>query len=163
MKSHTGACTSFGRGVVLPRSSKQKLNTKSSTEAELIGMSDSVPYSLWTVYFLRSQGFDIASNILFQDNESTIKLEKNGRRSAGIKSRHINIRYFWVKDCCDRNEIDIVYCPTYKILGHFFTKPLQGELFRLFRDILLGIKHISVLDELSKPARKERVGPGGSN
>ena len=163
MKSHTGACTSFGRGVVLHRSSKQKLNTKSSTEAELIGMSDSVPYNLWTVYFLRSQGIKVSSNILFQDNQSAIKLEKNGRRSAGIKSRHINIRYFWIKDCVDREEIEVVYCPTNRMLADFFTKPLQGELFRLFRDVLMGVKHISVLDELPIPARKERVGPKGSN
>ena len=150
MKSHTGACTSFGLGIILPRSSKQKLNTKSSTEAELVGMSDSVPYSLWAVYFLRSQGYDVDHNVLFQDNQSAIKLEKNGRRSAGIKSRHINIRYFWVKDCVDRNEIDIVYCPTHKMLADVFTKPLQEELFRLFRDVMMGVKRISILDELSE-------------
>ena len=94
MRNHTGGCSSFGTGVVLSRSSKQKLNAKSSTEAELIGVSDVLPYNLWTLYFLQSQGYNLDDNTVFQDNESAIRLEKNGRRSAGIKSRHINIRFF---------------------------------------------------------------------
>ena len=39
MKSHTGGVVSFGTGAVMSKSSKQKLNTKSSTEAELVGAS----------------------------------------------------------------------------------------------------------------------------
>ena len=46
MKSHRGATTSFGRGVIGTKSSKQKLNTKSSTEAELVGVSDYLPYCI---------------------------------------------------------------------------------------------------------------------
>lgn len=58
MRSHTGGCSSFGSGVVMSRSSKQKLNSKSSTEAEVIGVSDILPYNLWTVYFLKVQIYD---------------------------------------------------------------------------------------------------------
>ena len=143
MRSHSGGCSSFGNGVVTARSSKQKLNSKSSTEAEVIGVSDILPYNLWTIYFLEAQGYELSNNILYQDNQSAIRLEKNGLKSAGSKSRHIDIRFFWIKDCADREEITIIYCPTYMMLADFLTKPLQGKLFQIFRDVIMGIKHVS--------------------
>ena len=158
MRSHTGGCSSFGNGVVMSRSSKQKLNSKSSTEAEVIGVSDILPYNLWTIYFLEAQGYELSENILYQNNQSAIRLEKNGLKSAGSKSRHINIRFFWIKDCAMREEITIIYCPTYRMLADFLTKPLQGKLFQIFRDVIMGIKHVSYLDDLIGLPRKERVG-----
>ena len=158
MKSHTGGCTSFGTGMVMSRSSKQKLNSKSSTEAEVIGVSDMLPYNLWTIYFLGEQGYDVNDHTLYQDNQSAILMETNGRRSAGPRSRHINIRFFWIKDCAEREGINIIHCPTYRMVADFLTKPLQGELFRTFRDVIMGIRHVSALDELLGSPRKERVG-----
>ena len=56
MKSHTGAYMSLGIGAAYANSSKQKLNTRSSTEAELVGSDDSMPQIVWTQYFLEEQG-----------------------------------------------------------------------------------------------------------
>jgi hypothetical protein len=98
MKSHTGGVISFGTGGILCKSTKQKLNTKSSTEAELVGASDYLPNTIWVKMFLDKQGFVLTDNVFHQDNESTIKLEKNGRSSAGQRSRHIDVLYFWMKD-----------------------------------------------------------------
>lgn len=94
IRSHTGGCISFGRGMVCCRSTKQKLNTKSSTEAELVGMNDVLPFIIWTKYFVEAQGHEIENNIIYQDKQSAMLMELNGRRSAGRQSRHINIRYF---------------------------------------------------------------------
>jgi hypothetical protein len=52
MKSHTGGAISFGTGTVMSKSSKQKLNTKSSTEAEVVGASDYLPNTIWLKYFM---------------------------------------------------------------------------------------------------------------
>ena len=71
-------------------SRKQKLNTKSSTEAELVGIDDVMPQILWTRYFLMGQGFNVTDNILYQENKSTIKLATNGRVSSGKRTRHVN-------------------------------------------------------------------------
>ena len=91
MKSHTGGVMSFGTGVIHARSNKHKLNTKSSTEAEVVRVSDYLPFNIWVRMFMEEQGYQLRQNIIYQDNESAIKLEKNGRMSCGQKSRHINI------------------------------------------------------------------------
>ena len=52
---------------------------------------------------------------------------------------------FWVKDRVDKKEVRIEYCPTTLMLADYFTKPLQGNLFRRFRDVIMGHKHINDL------------------
>ena len=129
MKSHTGGIISFGIGGLIGKSLKQKLNTKSSTEAELVGASDYLTHTLWVRLFMEAQGYAITENYFEQDNESAIKLEKNGRLSAGPKSRHIDIRHFWIKDRVRDAGITVRHCPTLQMIGDFFTKPLEGALF----------------------------------
>jgi hypothetical protein len=139
MKSHTGGVMSFGHGVVNAKSLKQKLNVKSSTEAEVVGASDYLPWVIWVVKFMHHQGFDMKSNIFYQDNLSAIKIEKNGRKSCGQKSRHIDIRYFFIKDVLKRENITLEHCPTEDMIADFYTKPLQGSLFRKMRNYIMGI------------------------
>jgi hypothetical protein len=67
---------SMGAGVIYGSSTRQKLTTKSSTEAELVGASDVMPQVLWTRYFLEAQGYGISENIVYQDNKSAILFEK---------------------------------------------------------------------------------------
>jgi len=77
--------------------------------------------------------------------------------SAGQKSRHINIRYFWIKDQTKGMDINIRHCPTLAMLADFFTKPLSGNLFRKFRDVILGYKPVSSLRETMPHEVEERV------
>eukprot|EP00957_Ditylum_brightwellii_P087193 6636771-Ditylum_brightwellii.AAC.1 len=76
MRSHTGSVMSFGLGIVHGRASKQKLNTKSSTEAEVVGVSEYIPYNIWLIHFLNHQGYMIMNNTLYQDNQSAIRMKK---------------------------------------------------------------------------------------
>ena len=138
MKSHTGGLLSYGKGAIQTVSRKQKLNTKSSTQAELVGADDILSSLLWTRYFMEAQGYK-QNPTLMQDNTSAILLEKNGYESVGRQSRHINIRYFHIKDCYDRQELDIKYCPTDKMVGDYFTKPLQGKKFYEFRKMIMNL------------------------
>ena len=159
MRSHTGGVIPFGFGSILCKSSKQKLNTKSSTEAELVGASDYLPNTSWVMNFMKAQGYPILSSQFAQDNESAIKLERNGRASAGQRSRHIDIRHFWITDRLHLDDIHIIHCPTESMLADFLTKPLQGNLFRRFRGVFLGHNHISSLARLPpSTGPEERVG-----
>jgi hypothetical protein len=68
MRGHTGGGITIGRGFSLSVSTKQKLNTKSLTENELVGVDDMMPIILWTCYPLLSQGYGVIENLLLQDN-----------------------------------------------------------------------------------------------
>ncbi|CAJ1929674.1 unnamed protein product [Cylindrotheca closterium] len=126
-KSHTGGTLSFGGGAAQVMSKKQKLNSRSSTEAELIAVDDVVMMILWTKLFMEKK-------ILYQDSKSAILLEENGCKSAGKRSRAINIRYFSITDQVEKGNVKIKYCPTDDMIADFMTKPLQGEKFCKSRD-----------------------------
>ena len=91
MKSHTDGMIYMGRGALYSDSNKHKLNTKNSTEAELVGVDNLMPQILWMQYFLEAQGMKVYDNVVYQDNNSAMKLEMNGRSSIGKKIRHIDI------------------------------------------------------------------------
>ena len=59
MGRHAGATMSFGRGSVLSMSKNKKINTKSSTEAELIWADNALPQMFWTKYFIEAQGYGV--------------------------------------------------------------------------------------------------------
>ena len=145
MKSQTGGAMCLGLGVLHGKSTKQKLNVKSSTEAELVGISDYLPYNMWLMIFMSAKGYEIVDNALHQDNQSTILMLKNGRNSCTGNSRQTHIRYFFVKDRVEKGEVKIKYCPTLQMVADLFTKPLQGALFNKFRDVIMGCKPISTL------------------
>ena len=157
MKSHTGGTTSLGVGTVSSKSSAQRLNVKSATEAELVAMSEYLPYDIWIKNFLIEQGYDVNENTMFQDNQSAIRMEINGRNSCTGNSRHIDIRYFFVKDRVDKKEVSIKYCPTEKMLADYFTKPLNGNRFRVLRGIIMGHNEIDKIEQLALEERVENT------
>ena len=107
--------------------------------AELIGVHDVLPQMLWTLRFLQGQGVKVNGTILYQDNKSAILLEKNGQGSSSRRTRHIQLRYYFVKEHVDNGTIRIEYCPTKEMRGDYFTKPLQGSLFYKQRDDVMNI------------------------
>ena len=103
--------------------------------------------------------FTIKKNVLYQDNESAIKIEDNGKTSSGQKTKHMDNKYFWIKDRLQYEVFKVEYLPTENMTADFFTKPLQGALFKIFRDIVLGYKQISTLHENDEDSSyQERVG-----
>ncbi len=111
---------------------------KCSTEGELVGVDDIMPIIIWTRQFLLEQGYGIVENLLLQDNKSSILLERNGKGSSGKRTRHINIRYFFITDRVNMKEVSIEWCPTKDMVADFMTKPLQGSHFKRLRDIIMG-------------------------
>ena len=132
MKSHTGVFITLGKGAFYCRSSKQKLVTKSSTEAELVGISDALPQIICFKHFLEAQGYPIMPARIWKDNMSTICLAKTGR-SCSERSRHIEIRFFWIHDFLASGQVTLEHLHTDKMIADMFTKPLQGSKFKNFR------------------------------
>jgi hypothetical protein len=106
MKGHTRGSMTFGEGSIYGTPTQQKINSHSSTEAELIGVNDVMPH--------------------FQ---SAMLLEKNGKGLGSKRTKHIDIWYFFDTDRVLSNGISIEYYPTGDMTTNFFIKPLQGSLF----------------------------------
>ncbi len=138
-KGHTGGVVTFGvgSGPIQTKSVKQKIMSKSSAESELIALSDYAPHGIAAREFMKGQGYVMEPLDIRQDNMSTIALIKRGYPHSD-KSRHINIRYFFLKDLIERKEVQITYTPSSTMVADILTKPLQGSLFRRIRDILLS-------------------------
>jgi hypothetical protein len=131
-RSHTGAIMSLGKGSVIDTSKEQKINTRSSTESELVGADDSISQIMWTRYFLEEQGYNVEECILHQDNTSAMLHETNGKQSSSKRTKHIRVIYLFIKDRVNNGDITLKHCPTGEMLADHFTKPLQGALFRKF-------------------------------
>ena len=82
-----------GKGAVMSSLNIMKCNTQSSTEIELI----SVHYLI----FIECQGYNVDEYIVFQDNMSSLLLEKNGRMTSSKRTKHIKAKYFLIKDNYD--------------------------------------------------------------
>jgi hypothetical protein len=80
----------------LDKSTKHKLNTRSSTESEIVAVDNLIPQILWVCLFMMAQGFAASDNILYQDNKSAMLLETNGRASSSKHTRHIETWYYSV-------------------------------------------------------------------
>ena len=107
----------------------------------MVGVDDLIPMILWSCYFLGAQGYKMGASKVYQDNQSTMLLAKKGRASSGKRTRHINIRFFLVKDRVKSGEIEIEYFPTDLMIADYLTNPLQGMKFRWFRYQVLNIQN----------------------
>ena len=96
-RGHTGRVIPVGEGIVCTKSSKQELNAKGSTESEIIDASAFISRTLWMTQFMEKQEYPIKTNKFNQDNEIAIKIEINEQISCSDKSRHLDVRFFFMK------------------------------------------------------------------
>ena len=105
--------------------------------SELVAVDDFLSKILWVQNFLSEQGVNLETHV-FQDNQSTILMCKKGREVLSKRTRAMDVRYFTIKDNIDKGFLKVMHVGTSEMLGDFFTKPLQGNKFREFRDLILG-------------------------
>jgi len=141
-RSQTGACIGIGDALrIMTNSTKQKIVTKSSTEAELVAVTDMVGDVVDLKGFVAEMGYEDIQVITFQDNQSTMHLMSGGGPPPSSKSKHIRIRTFWIREISQEHDIEFNYKPTEEMVTDGFTKPLQGEPFVVFTDNILGYQN----------------------
>ncbi|GFH55411.1 hypothetical protein CTEN210_11887 [Chaetoceros tenuissimus] len=145
MHGHTGSVVTMGTGVIDTKSNKQKMNTRSSMECEFVGTSEALPHTIFPNLFMEGQGYEIKWNVLVNDNVTEIKMLNNGRDSCTWNLKHITIKYFWVTDRIEDGKFVVQYCPTTQMIADFMSKPVQGQLFQTFRNVIMGWAHISTV------------------
>jgi hypothetical protein len=134
-KSVTGAVIMIGGAVIWCKSGKQSIVTKSSFEAELVALSDMASMVLWVGLFMRDLGFAMDTPIIYQDNQSTMKVAETGP-STNPLTKHIDIRYMWLKEVIKEGSIRLQYASTEEMIADGLTKPLVGEKFYRFVESL---------------------------
>ena len=122
---------------------KQKVNTRISTESELVRIDDVIALILWKRLFAEAQGFIVKTMIAYRDNLSSIKLELNSKESSGKKTHHFNIKYFYVTDLIKRNLLEIIYCPTKKMVADYMSKLTTRETSYRFKNFTMNFSRIS--------------------
>jgi hypothetical protein len=137
-KGHTSSVLTFAHGDTTSSSTKQKIPSKSSSESKLIGLYNKSSNILRTCQILEAQGYDIQTNIVYQDNMSTLSLAKNGCVSSSKHTKHIKAKYFFIHHFHNSGELDLQYCPTEQMWADILTKPLQGAKFCLMQAFLMN-------------------------
>ena len=116
----------------------------------MIAVDECIPHILRIIHFLLEKGSNAANTVtILQDNQSAILLEHNDILSSSKRTKHINVRYIFVKQKINDMKVVIVWCPTDKLVGDFLSKPLSGSKFIDFR---CKIMNITKLDTLVKKA-----------
>lgn len=135
--SRTGVVIMVGGAAVGCWSSKQKIVTKSSTEAELVGLSDGLTFALWMRELVIDQGYALEPTKVYQDNMGVIKIINSGR-SPKHRTRHLNVRHFFARDRVKSGDISLEYKPTNEMIADIMTKPVNGFLFLKLGRLLSG-------------------------
>lgn len=131
-KSTSGYTFLFGGGAVSWASKKQPIVTLSTTEAEFVAAANGACQAVWLRNVLEEIGFDQGKGtILFCDNSSTIKLSKNPVLHG--RSKHIHVRYHFLRQLVNEGVIDMEYCSTHEQLSDGMTKAVKLEVFEKLR------------------------------
>ena len=141
MKGHTGATLSLGNGAIYSVSWKQRLVARSSTESELIGVYDVLPQVLWTKHFLEEQGWLDSTTMVYQDNTSSILLEKNDQSSSTKRTKHMHIWYFYITEQVKKKTIHVTHCPTEEMVADFLQNPCRVHFSQRYAITLWVMKN----------------------
>ena len=123
-KSTSGACQFLGRALVSWSSKKQNCVALSIAEAEYIAPASCATHLLWMRQTLKDYG-------VICDEGSAIKISLNPVQH--FKTKHIEIRYHFIRDHIRQGEIKLNYVNTHDNLADIFTKPLDEARFRELR------------------------------
>jgi len=142
-KGHSGVVIHIGEDKGSPifiRSKKQKLVTRSSTEAELVALHDMSPQVIWTKSFLEELAYNQPPAVVNQDNKSTIHMAEKGSGNFQ-RTKHIAVRYFAIKQLIENGTVKIQHEPSETMLADPLTKPIVGKRFEEWRDKILFPTH----------------------
>lgn len=125
-----------GYGAISWSCKKQSLITLSSTESEYVALTHAAKELIWLRKLLLELLFLIPdrSTILFSDNQGAIRLSKDSTFHA--RTKHIDIRYHFIREAVESNQLVIPYCPTEEMIADIFTKSLGRTKLTKFRSLL---------------------------
>jgi hypothetical protein len=129
-KSYSGYVFIWGNAAISWETSKQRSSAVSSTESEYMAISEAAKEAV----FLREFTSELLGKenqiLIFNDNQSALFLSE--QNAFHKRSKHIKIRYNFVRELIEEGEIKLDYCPSHEMLADLFTKPLYKVKFNNF-------------------------------
>jgi hypothetical protein len=132
-KSTSVTCQFLGRSLVSWASKKQNSVALSTVEAEYIVAGHCCAQLLWMRQTLRDYGYKLSKVPLLCDNESAHMADNPVEHN---RTKHIDIRYHFLRDHQQKGDIEIAYVDTHNQLVDIFTKPLDEKTFSKLRNEL---------------------------
>lgn len=132
-RSTSGYVFMLNGGCISWRSKKQRTVALSSTEAEYMALSEAIQEAVWLKAFLCELG-EVASDqalTVYEDNQGAIALAKNPEFHK--RTKHIDIRYHFVREKVEDGQVCLQYCPTQDMLADIMTKPIPTVQFDVLR------------------------------
>lgn len=136
--SRTGVAILAAGAAAGTWSMKQRIVTKSATEAEVVGVSDGLTHVLWVRELMLAQGEQSAETIEVRGDNMGVISMMNGKRHPRQRTRHLNVRHFFARDRIESKHITLKHLDTKKLVADLLTKPLAGKQFRSLCDKLYG-------------------------
>jgi hypothetical protein len=137
-KSFTGLIFKLGNNVISWESRKQATVSLSSTESEYVGLSQASKEALYLRSLLNS--LTTVNNkpvLVFNDNQSAHKIAAN--KMMHNRTKHIDIKYHFIRECVLANKVEIKYMPTDKMIADILTKSVHGpKLNGFLKDLSLS-------------------------
>jgi hypothetical protein len=137
-KSTSGTCQFLGRSLVSWASKKHTSVALSTTEVKYIAAGHCCVQLLWMRQTLRDYSYKLSKVPLLCDNESAIRMADNPVEHS--RTKHIDIRYHFLRDHQQKEGIEIAYVNTHNQLADIFTKPLDEKTFSKLRASLGATK-----------------------
>ena len=138
LRSRGGVMIMMAGGVVAAKSKKLSILCKSSTEAELVALETATDEGEFICELKRACGMETNKYDVMEDNMSVLAMVKNGRPMSQ-RTRHISMRYFAVCELVKADRMELVWCPTERMLADILTKPLVGSAFNNIRNMVTGV------------------------
>ena len=143
-KSTSGYCFEIGGTIVSWRSKKQSCVALSTAEAEYMALSNAAQEAVWLKELHKDLNVKTTGPmIIFEDNQAAIKMAKNPQYHG--RSKHISIKYHFIREQVNNNNIELRYCRTDDMIADMFTKGLNTTKHIKLRD-MAGIKDSSVCE-----------------
>ena len=119
----------IGGGAVSWRSKKQTSVALSTAEAEYVASASATQEALWMRQLSAELNGKLPTEaiVIFEDNQSAIAMTKNPQFHG--RSKHIEIKYHFVRDKVAEGIVEIQYCPTTEMIADMLTKALPKDVF----------------------------------
>ena len=137
-RSTSGLVFKANNGPISWGSTRQTCIAQSTTEAEYVSLNEASREAVWLRRLMNGINCQqLQPTKLFCDNQSAIRLAVNPELHK--KTKHIEVKYHYVREQQQKKEIKIEYVPTNQQTADILTKPLAGATFREMSE-RLGVK-----------------------